>query len=371
MEELKENFYHEVLKFDDVKRRQWETNRYPYSVLFELTPRCNMNCIHCYMQNHHDNYQLSNDSILKIIDILHEKGILFLTFTGGDVFTRSDFCDIFLYAKKKGFLVEIFTNGELVTEDIISVFAKYPPLLVDVSIYGSNDNTYASITGKKGAYNRVIRNCIKMKEAGIRVSLKTPVLQSLYGELEQMKETAEKLEIPFAYSFELIPTLDGDDSVQNMQLGYETMLRREFSDFDKLNEGEKNYALSIDYDRAISKGMSPPLFICNVARNSFLIDYKGNMCPCMKFRHKGINLLNNDFDAIWEDFSKYKKMKPSHQYKCAKCKARFQCSVCPAEMDFMHGDMEYVPQELCKVAHARYAFYNEKRSVEEAIALLK
>ena len=119
-----------LLDFNITKRREWINNRKPFSVLFELTSGCNMNCIHCYLQNMHSPEQLTYEQVLSIIDILYEKGILFLTFTGGEILTRSDFIDIYLYAKKKGFLVELFTNGYLFTDEIIDVLKKYPPLLI-------------------------------------------------------------------------------------------------------------------------------------------------------------------------------------------------------------------------------------------------
>ena len=53
MEELNENMHNEILNFNETKRRQWMEERKPYSVLFELTSNCNMNCIHCYLQNNH------------------------------------------------------------------------------------------------------------------------------------------------------------------------------------------------------------------------------------------------------------------------------------------------------------------------------
>ena len=72
--------------------------------------------------------------------------MLFLTFTGGDVFVRKDFLDIYMYAKKKGFIIEIYTNGVLINDNIVEVFTKYPPLLVDISLYGSCEKTYYSVT---------------------------------------------------------------------------------------------------------------------------------------------------------------------------------------------------------------------------------
>lgn len=371
MEELNNQLHIKMLNFDDSRRKEWERERKPYSVLFELTPRCNMNCIHCYLKDHHvDSSLLSYDEVISIIDILYDKSILFLTLTGGDVFTRPDFKDIYVYAKKKGFFVEIFTNGELITDEIIECFSKYPPLLIDISIYGTNEDKYYEITGRKGAFAKVIENCKKLSQANVRYSLKTPLLKQTVNELDEMRRIADELGVVFAYSFELIPTIDGDTSVINYQLDYEAMLRKEFSDFEKLTLAEKNVALGRDYQTYVEGTDELPLFICNVARNSFLIDYKGNMCPCMKLRHKGLQVNSETFDKVWDEFAEYSRIKASNDYPCSKCKARYQCSVCPAEMDMLYGDYEHVDYNLCKVAFARYAYYDESKSVEEALAIL-
>ena len=79
---------------------------------------------------------------------------MFLTLTGGDIFTRKDFLDIYLYAKRKGFIIELYTNGALINDKIVEVFSKYPPLLVDISLYGSCEETYKKVTGVKGLLTR-------------------------------------------------------------------------------------------------------------------------------------------------------------------------------------------------------------------------
>ena len=182
MEEINEKVHFDILNFDKTKREEWVRQRNPFSVLFELTPVCNFNCIHCYMQNTHIDNKLSYEDIIHTIDILYEKGIVFLTFTGGEIFTRNDFIDIYVYTKKRGFLVELFTNGSLITDDIIEVFRKYPPLLVDISLYGDNEETYFQITKVNGMYSKVVDNCRKLTEAGIRVALKSPILQMTLNE---------------------------------------------------------------------------------------------------------------------------------------------------------------------------------------------
>ena len=80
MKEINEELQIQLLNFDSEKRKKWMQNRCPFSALFELTPVCNMSCIHCYLQEHHFENMLSYAQIIKIIDILYEKGIVFFDF---------------------------------------------------------------------------------------------------------------------------------------------------------------------------------------------------------------------------------------------------------------------------------------------------
>ena len=100
------------------QHEDWERDRKKVSALFEITPRCNFKCVHCYVGNDRKlSDALSYDEIIKVLDILYRNGILFLTFSGGDPLIRSDFKDIYLYAKKRGFMVDILTNATMINEE--------------------------------------------------------------------------------------------------------------------------------------------------------------------------------------------------------------------------------------------------------------
>lgn len=66
----------------------------------------------------------------------------------------------------------------------------------------------------------------------------------------------------------------------------------------------KDIAVSEDITESLKNTF---VFSCNVGMNSFVVDYKGNMCPCMKLKHYGIKLLENTYDSIWERFSAFSK----------------------------------------------------------------
>ena len=356
-----------VLDFATEKRLVWEKNHNLYSVIFEITPKCNFNCVHCYLHNHHCAEEMSYEKIIEIIDLLYEKEVLFLTLTGGDIFTRKDFLDIYLYAKKKGFIIELYTNGALINEEIIKVFSKYPPLLVDISLYGSCEETYEKVTGISGAFNKVINNIKALLDVGVRVSLKAPVLNIYYNELSKIKEIAESFSVPFRTGFEIFPSIDNDSSVQRFGVCLYDSLKYEFEEFSKNPRTFGDDYLVELVDLKISR----PLFRCKLGRASCVIDYEGNMCPCMSFRHVGRKLTRNSFDDIWSSFRKYQSFKASSDYMCLSCKAYDFCDICPAMMEFVHGDLEYVDKHFCKSAIARYEYYVEGVELEEVLKKLK
>lgn len=370
MEELNENMHNEILNFNETKRRQWMEERKPYSVLFELTSNCNMNCIHCYLQNNHVQDQLDYNQVIEIIDLLYDIGILFVTFTGGEILTRSDFTDIYMYAKSKGFLVELFSNGYLFDDKIIKMLQEYPPLLVDISLYGSNEETYQYVTGVKGAFEKVIENCRKLKEAGVRVSLKSPIIVPTVDCINEMKLIASKLDVPFVYTFDICPTIDKDECPRLLQVPLETILKYEFEDYYKQKKKYGRVELELDQKRKneIADLMrNECVYACNVALNSFVIDYKGNICPCMKLRHKGEKMARETFDVIWEKFGIFAKKKASNEYRCKGCKSRYYCDVCPAEMDFLFANEETRTDKICKIAKIRQSFYCGDLTFEEAL----
>jgi molybdenum cofactor biosynthesis enzyme MoaA len=82
----------------------------------------------------------------KVLDIVERTGVLWLTLTGGEVFSRRDFGAIYEHALTKGLLVTLYTNATMVTESIARLLADRPPFSVEVSIYGADAAHYEATT---------------------------------------------------------------------------------------------------------------------------------------------------------------------------------------------------------------------------------
>lgn len=167
--------------------------------------------------------------------------------------------------------------------------------------------------------------------------------------------------VPFATSYEISRTIDGDNKTQKYQLTVADMLLLEFEEY---MENEKN----VEEDEYVP---TRNLFICNVAQGSFVIDYAGRLCPCMKFRHRGQMLEDKSFDDVWKEFGSLHQMKAGEINPCVNCESRYYCDFCPAEREFVLGSLEKIDTEICAYAKARQAFYKKSYSAEQAIALYR
>ncbi len=138
----------------DKKKKQ----RHPlYSFDLELTARCNLNCTHCYINLPANDEkarasELSLEEIENIADRAVKMGAMWVLLTGGEPLLRLDFQEIYLMLKRKGLLVSVFTNATLLREEHISLFKRYPPRDIEVTIYGSNPEIYEAITRKPGSF---------------------------------------------------------------------------------------------------------------------------------------------------------------------------------------------------------------------------
>ena len=107
------------------------SSRVPLNGMIEITRHCPLKCVHCY--NNLSSTEATPESELtyeehcRILDEMAEAGCLWLLFTGGEIFARKDFLKIYTYAKKKGLIVTLFTNGTLIDKDVADTLADWRP----------------------------------------------------------------------------------------------------------------------------------------------------------------------------------------------------------------------------------------------------
>src|SRR3989441_10058244 len=180
----------------------------------ELTYGCNLHCVHCYTDcyNRPDllKQEMSYTEVTGILDQLYNEGCLWVCFTGGEIFVRKDFLDIYAYAKQKGFLITLFTNGTLFTEAIADYLKEHPPFSIEISCHAATEETFDQITQVKGSFQRFIKGIRLLVERGLPIKIKTKAMQLNKHELGQIKAFVEGLGTQFRLSTVIYPRLNGD-----------------------------------------------------------------------------------------------------------------------------------------------------------------
>ena len=173
-------------------------SRIPLSGTVEVTHRCPLRCAHCYNNLPMSDVgacssEMSYADHCRILDQICEAGCLYLLYTGGEIFARKDFLDIYAYAKRKGLLITLFTNGTLINEEVADYLAEWRPFSIEITLYGRSEETYEKLTGIPGSHGRCLRGIRLLKERGLPLKLKTVAVSLNKHEVWEMKRFAHDL----------------------------------------------------------------------------------------------------------------------------------------------------------------------------------
>ena len=340
-----------------IREEFWIKNRHPHVGGIELTPYFNLRCVHCYLQDQEKKTLLSTEEVKHIIDKLFEEGVLFLYFTGGEIFTRPDFLDIYIYAKKKGFIVELLTNGTLIDSKVIQVFNLFPPASVSISMYGKDEESYYRVTGQRGMYARVINTFNLLAQNSIHFEIKYIGMQENQDDYFAIHDLAKSYGAEFSYSMELFPTLNGNGCTKKHMISLEKIIELE----SKMPGKKEEYKRLLEIPNPFSNREEVPLYLCDMAISNFLVDYQGYLNPCHKCRIKKWNLLTDDFKKSWDDYEKLLKKRASKNNRCLKCKYLMMCSPCVLVSYLSTGDYNTPSDTVCKLTHLRVNMCNSSK----------
>ncbi len=147
--------------FQDGMLRHARENNIPYKGTFELTPACSMKCRMCYMrldppQIRAQGRELTTAEWIRLGQMALDAGTFDLLLTGGEPMLRPDFAEIYTALSDMGFLLRVFTNATLVTDEILNLFRERPPQAMEITLYGASAETYRKIGGWADGYGRAV-----------------------------------------------------------------------------------------------------------------------------------------------------------------------------------------------------------------------
>jgi len=342
-------------------------NDIPLDGMIALTSHCNLSCRHCYIRDNSAKDELTTQEVCRIIDEITDAGCLYLLLTGGEPLLRPDFKEIYVYARKKGLIVTLFTNGTLIDEETVLLLKKFTPFSIEVTLYGASPETCESFTGTRGTYESCMNGIRLLVEHGIPLTLKTMVTTINKHELPEMKEFAESLGLDFRYGLPILPHLSGSQSPYDVRLSPDELIKLDFQDKNRLAEW------SALYKKFNTPASTEHLFNCAAGQNCFSITSQGRLRICDMVPEPDYCLKENPFIDGYKMFGPIMARKLKETKNCAGCKHITFCDSCPG-ISLLEGnkDGECPVDYHCEIAHKRVnhlrevTAYAKEKTIQEA-----
>jgi radical SAM protein with 4Fe4S-binding SPASM domain len=164
-----------------------ETYVDPITAVWEITLKCNLNCLHCGSsagKNRSD--ELSTDEALKLCNDLSDTGFKGITLMGGEVFLRKDWYDISKEIKNLDMALSIISNGFLNPEKVIPHLVNLNVDCLMIGLDGASPETQDQIRNTKGAFKKAKAFVQMAKKADLPVGIITTVHNLNFNDLPKL-----------------------------------------------------------------------------------------------------------------------------------------------------------------------------------------
>ncbi|GGU44457.1 radical SAM protein [Streptomyces violascens] len=176
---------------------------------WEINLGCNWECKHCYLGDKAFS-GLPWEQKMQLLRTMRDAGVLYLQITGGEATIDKHFEDAYRYAFALGMVLTISTNGSrLWMPSLLDLFAMRPPHRIVVSVYGATEESWDSLTQRKGAWRAFQRGMAAAREAGLPLRLNIVVTKDSAHEVDAMIAMAEAWGVEHYIYPNMTPTIYG------------------------------------------------------------------------------------------------------------------------------------------------------------------
>jgi Fe-coproporphyrin III synthase len=316
-------------------------------VVWNISRRCNLKCIHCYSDSDNKLYpgELSEEEGGKLIEDLAEFGAPVLLFSGGEPLMHPSLFKWVRLASSKGIRAVVSTNGTLLTKESVGKLKDAGISYAGVSIDGLEE-TNDSFRGKKGAFRASLEGIRNCTEAGVKAGLRLTLTKRNLNDLEGIFELVETETIPRVCFYHLVYSGRGG-RLRDEDISHEETRRAVDMIMDWAmschKRGLEKDILTVDnhadgvylYQRMLKQGRPDAeqvreLLLWNGGNSSGVgiacVDNLGNVHADQFWQdHAFGNVRERTFGDIWTDTSnpimaKLKDRKRFLKGKCARCR---------------------------------------------------
>ena len=323
-------------------------------VFLELTKQCNLHCNHCYNNSnlYEENY-LSTEDVFSIIDEAVKNNVIYFQITGGEPLIRNDFKEIIEYLFNNGFIITIFSNLTLLTEEDAQLMSKY--FIHSITSLDFFDKTsHDLLRGLNGAYDKTLSSIKLLKRFNVPIRINFMINDKNLSELNDLIGLFKELNCKYIGDL-IIPVGRGNKLGQYENLIEISKLYAYINTANFKSISDTEVYITTDYSHIIC-------YDCKVGTKFIFIDFQGNyiLCPSLRKEHNE----NFYFGSIYStQMSDLIPLMSSIDIKCRhfdKCKYYSKCNGgCRSRAYHLSGELNSPDNILCNIYNVKEDMFNE------------
>jgi GeoRSP system radical SAM/SPASM protein len=315
----------------------------PLTVNWSLSYQCNFTCSHCYSREL-ETVLLSPSEIRSVVDLLAEKGVVFINFGGGEPLLLDDLYDITAYAVSRGLQVTMNTNGWLLDPPTAVRIAEAGFHSIGISVDSPDAKVHDRFRNMEGSFDRALKGLDCLEEAGVRSTVSCVINRENLHNWQGMIDLCRDHGTRTLYLHNYKCTGMGQVNMGELDLTPDQW-NAFYTEALEVREGLSD--LVISFDDPIMAAL--PGYSTNTAvkgstcgKLSLHIEPDGGITPCGFIPVTIGNILNDDFDRIWFDSPVLEKMRSKTPTgKCSGCASYEDClGGCSARAYAMTGSFD-------------------------------
>ena len=344
----------------------------PANGSIELLPLCNMNCDMCYVHLTPQQLKEAGGRIhtgqewLEIGKQMAENGTLFLLLTGGEPLLHPDFKEIYLGLRKLGIVLTLNTNATLIDESWVEFFKEHKPRRINITLYGSSNETYEHLCHYKNGYDKVIHAIHLLKEAGVPVKVGFSLARNNQQDAGDVLKMVQEMDIPVSFDTYMLPATRERHLPYNQQARLDPVeaAKTFVSHLDKIDSPDhvEEYVerqLKLVEETEINEEHEGKMQ-CLAGKCSYTVNWQGEMHPCVILTSPAANVFEIGFKKAWEKVSE--GCSKIRLYSgCSVCKLRPICRTCAASHLLESGSYLGKPEYMCRYTETLYEEYRKMK----------
>jgi len=362
----------------------------PVMIVWNYTNNCNLRCKHCYQNagvegNKYKLKELSTEERFKAIDILAERDIPSIFFSGGEPLIEKDFFEVAEHAKKKGFYLSIASNGTLITEDVAKRIKDIGFGYVQVSLDAASAEKHDAFRGVSGMFDRSVQALKNLIKEGIPGCIAYTHMKWNHNEFPRLVELRKQIGaykiIVYNYipvgrgGFEMDPTPEQREELfkwmyNEIDAGHHIIATTSpaFGAYCKMNNAS-SIVLAHYADLKVKElGVIADIIGgCGAGRAYAALQPNGDLTPCVYMPNTILgNIMTEPFDFLWNEHPIMKTLRDREHINC-ECPYEAVCGGCRARALAYFDDLT-APDPECKYnAHHYYAFMEALKRGEKYV----